>query len=171
MSLTSISSSLGYILDSSPPRGGIVYDGPQPQQGNLDLDYTSVSTSLSAHWGGTLDDPHTGIAEYYWAIGSCPGCYELQGWNSVGIATGKITPICLEIYSFECSCSLQMLQEVVSVCPMATPTLSQCEPAILSTSVQTLHPMGSQSTSPLPLLGRLLVITVVTMYNFIHQGN
>ena len=87
--LTSISSSLGYILDSSPPQGGIVYDGPQPSQGNFDLDYTSELTTLSAHWEGTFSDPHTGIVEYFWAIGSCPGCTELQAWNSVGIATGK----------------------------------------------------------------------------------
>lgn len=90
--LTSVSSSLGYILESSPPQaqGGMVYDGPQPPQGgNFDLDYTSDSTSLSAHWGGAFSDPHTGISEYYWRIGSCLGCGDIQGWASVGIATGK----------------------------------------------------------------------------------
>ena len=87
--LSSVSSSLGYILESSPPQGGIVYDGPQPQGANFDLDYTSDSTSLSAHWGGTFSDPHTGISEYYWRIGSCVGCGDIQSWASVGIATGK----------------------------------------------------------------------------------
>lgn len=95
--LTSTSSSLGYVLDSSPPQGGMVYDGPQPQEGNFDLDYTSDSTSLSAHWGGTFTDPHTGIVEYYWAIGSCPGCTELQDWNSIGIATGKVIQLVLRL--------------------------------------------------------------------------
>ena len=89
--LSSVSSSLGYILESSPPQGGTVYDGPQPEGGNFDVDYTSDSTSLSAHWGGTFSDPHSGIAEYFWTIGSCPGCSDLQGWTSVGIATGKLT--------------------------------------------------------------------------------
>ena len=87
--LLSVSSSLGYILESSPPLGGVVYDGLQPQRGNFDLDYTSDSTSISAHWGGTFSDPHTGIAEYYWRIGSCLGCSDIQGWVSIGIATGK----------------------------------------------------------------------------------
>ena len=87
--LSTVSSSLGYVLDSSPPQGGIVHDGPQHQDRNFDLDYSSDSTSLSAHWGGTFTDPHTGISEYYWAAGSCPGCSELLGWSSVGIATGK----------------------------------------------------------------------------------
>lgn len=86
--LTSLSSSLGYILDESPPLGGIVHDGPKPQQGNFDLDYTADSTTLSAHWGGTFIDPHSGISEYFWAIGSCAGCTDLQGWSSVGMTTG-----------------------------------------------------------------------------------
>ena len=67
-----------------------MYDGPQTQEGNFDLDYTSDSTSLSAHWGGTFNDPHTGIAEYYWMIGNCPGCSDIQGWVSIGVATGMI---------------------------------------------------------------------------------
>lgn len=87
--LSSVSSSLGYVLDSSPPQGGMVYNGPQSQEENYDLDYTSDSTSLSAHWGETFSDPHTGISEYYWRIGSCLGCDDVQSWASVGIATGK----------------------------------------------------------------------------------
>ena len=79
-----------------------MYDGPQPQEGNLDLDYTSDSTTLSAHWGGTFSDPHTGISEYYWAIGSCPGCTELQGWNSVGIATGKLLILNVIVILLQC---------------------------------------------------------------------
>lgn len=87
--LVSVSSSLGHILESTPPQGGIVYDGPQSDGGNFDLDYTSDSTRLSAHWGGTFSDPHTGVSEYYWTVGSCYGCSDIQSWVNIGTATGE----------------------------------------------------------------------------------
>ena len=86
--LTSLSSSHGYILDSSPPEGGIVYDGPRPSEGVLDLDYTTSLTTLSAHWSG-FADPHCDISEYYWSVGTCSGCSNVQNYQSVGVATGK----------------------------------------------------------------------------------
>lgn len=87
--LTAVSSSLGYTLDVSPPEGGTVYDGPQTQGSGevFDLDYTASLTTLSAHWRG-FSDPHTGISEYFWAIGSCTSCSNVQEFTSVGVATG-----------------------------------------------------------------------------------
>ena len=66
-----------------------MYDGPQTQGSGevFDLDYTASLTTLSAHWRG-FSDPHTGISEYFWAIGSCTSCSNVQEFTSVGVATG-----------------------------------------------------------------------------------
>ena len=54
----------------------------------LDLDYTTISGELSSHWEG-FSDPHTGVTEYLWAIGSCAGCSNVQTFTSAGTATGN----------------------------------------------------------------------------------
>ena len=103
--LAFLSSSLGYTLDSSPPEGGVVYDGPQPEGvGEIeDRDYVSSLTMLSAHWRG-FSDPHTGVLEYLWAIGTCAGCSNVQQFRNVGVANSK----------YVCMCDLQI--SLIFVC-------------------------------------------------------
>ena len=76
-------SSFGYMVDTSPPVMGQVFDGGYGE----DSDYFQERNSVSAHWVG-FNDPHSNILEYEWAIGTCTGCTDVQGFISVGIQTG-----------------------------------------------------------------------------------
>lgn len=78
-----VASSLGYILDYSPPDIGVVFDGPP----TTDVDYWTDGV-LAAHWSG-FSDPHTDVVEYWWAIGTCATCTDLQPFVSVGLNTGE----------------------------------------------------------------------------------
>lgn len=80
--LVSVASSSSYTLDSSPPNIGAVFDGP-PAPSPSDVDYWTDEGLLAAHWRG-FNDPHTGIAEYWWAIGTCRSCTDVQPFISVG---------------------------------------------------------------------------------------
>ena len=82
--LTASVSSAGYLMDSSQPGTGTVYDGEREMP---ELDYSSSMSSVSAWWRG-FSDPHSGISEYRWAIGSSAGCTDVQGFQTVGTATG-----------------------------------------------------------------------------------
>ena len=96
--LTSVATSIGYRLDTTPPNPGTVYDGPQPDSGDiLDQDYTTTTTTLSAHWRG-FSDPHTGVVEYYWAIGTCRGCSDIQTYQTIGVAVGKGINVISELH-------------------------------------------------------------------------
>ncbi len=87
--VVSVSSSPAYTLDSSPPDVGGVFDGPPTPSspGGVDVDYWGDGRVLEAHWRG-FSDPHTSITEYWWTIGSCPECTDIQPWLSVGIQQG-----------------------------------------------------------------------------------
>lgn len=78
-------SSPGYVLDSSPPDIGVVLDGPPSDAG--DVDYWT-DWVLAAHWAG-FGDPHSGVVEYWWAIGTCATCSDVQAFVSVGLNQGK----------------------------------------------------------------------------------
>lgn len=88
-------------MDTTPPDPGVVYDGPRPELGFQDLDYTTEATSLSAHWNGWYD-PHTEITEYYVAIGTCQACVDIQDWTSNGIKTGELAIIWWTHVYFAC---------------------------------------------------------------------
>ena len=75
--------SIGYVVDSSPPIVGLVLDGVDVE----DSDYLTDRTSYAAHWDG-FADPHSDIMGYEWAIGSCYGCTDIQNFISVGLMTG-----------------------------------------------------------------------------------
>ena len=75
----------GYMLDSSQPLKGKVYDGPQPFQGVSDLDYTTSLSTLHGHWQGY----RSGV-EYFWSIGTCCFCSDIQPLTTVGSATCKL---------------------------------------------------------------------------------
>jgi hypothetical protein len=60
-----------------------VNDGPTP---GVDLAVQGTTTALAANWSG-FDDPHTGITEYEWAIGTTPGGTEVRPFTSVATST------------------------------------------------------------------------------------
>lgn len=92
--LNAIYSSLGHTHDSTPPQPGIVYDTLPYVSHDLsgDADHTSSLSELSASWTA-WSDPHTPIVEYYWAMGTCQFCNDLQDFLSVGVATGEPTHV------------------------------------------------------------------------------
>ncbi|MGI6295665.1 MAG: PQQ-binding-like beta-propeller repeat protein [Armatimonadota bacterium] len=73
---SAVGSSDGIMADSSPPTQPAVTD---------DGEYTSSQTSLHATW--TASDPHSGIAEYQYAIGTSAGATDVVGWTSTGALT------------------------------------------------------------------------------------
>ena len=77
--------SIGYVVDTSPPTAGVVLDGTDKD----DNDYLTDRTSYTAQWVG-FADPHSEIIEYEWAIGSCYGCTDIQTFVSVGLMTGTV---------------------------------------------------------------------------------
>ena len=86
--LSVVSSSQQLIYDSTPPCPGRVFDGPKPEQGFQDLDYSSDYTLMQAHWE-PFSDPETGTVEYYWGVGTCPNCTDVMAFTSVGLMTGE----------------------------------------------------------------------------------
>jgi len=80
-----VKSSSGYIVDTTAPLMGQVLDGRYGE----DSDYLVERTSFSVHWV-EFNDPHSDILEYEWAIGSCTGCTDVQGFISVGLLTGTV---------------------------------------------------------------------------------
>ena len=92
--------------DSSPPCPSRVFDGPRPHGGVgfLDLDYTSNHTHLMAHWV-SFSDPHSGVGDYQWSIGSCRGCDDVMPFVSIGMVTGMC--VCVSL-SLSLSLSLTM---------------------------------------------------------------
>ena len=69
-----VGSSDGVLIDSTPPTTPVVID---------DGDTTSVLDSLHATWHST--DPESGIAEYFYCIGTSPGATDVGGWTSAGL--------------------------------------------------------------------------------------
>lgn len=79
--------SWAFLVETSSPVPGIVYDGPE---GNLytDLDYITSTETYAVHWTSFVD-PHTTVKEYFISVGSCTECYDILPLQSVGLATGK----------------------------------------------------------------------------------
>ncbi|OGS08420.1 MAG: hypothetical protein A2270_09010, partial [Elusimicrobia bacterium RIFOXYA12_FULL_51_18] len=72
----------GQIVDTSPPSApGAVYDGT-----GADITYTISSSQLSANWT-TASDAQSGIAKYYYAIGTTPGTTGILPWTDNGTNT------------------------------------------------------------------------------------
>jgi len=75
-------SSNGQIVDATPPSPtGTVSDGP-----GADISYTASASQLSANWPAFADS-QTGVAKYYYAIGTTAGGTEISGWTDNGAAT------------------------------------------------------------------------------------
>jgi len=71
-----VGSSDGILVDSSAPVLPTVTD---------DGAFTSNSTTIHASWSSA--DPHTGIVDYQYALGTSPGTADVTGWTSVGVST------------------------------------------------------------------------------------
>ncbi len=67
--------------DATPPVAGTVNDGP-----GADLSFQLSTTTLSANWTG-FSDPESGLSRYDWALGTTAGGTNIQGFQSVGLAT------------------------------------------------------------------------------------
>lgn len=66
---------------TNPADIGYIYDGT-----GADIDTTSSYTDLSANWN-TSSDTQSGIADYWYAIGTAPGDSNTVGWTNAGLDT------------------------------------------------------------------------------------
>ncbi|NLN77242.1 MAG: PQQ-binding-like beta-propeller repeat protein, partial [Armatimonadetes bacterium] len=71
-----VGSSDGIFVDASPPTTPIVVD---------DGNYTTIPNVLNASW--SADDPHTGVVEYQYAVGTSSGGTDVINWTSAGTQT------------------------------------------------------------------------------------
>ncbi|KAL5006990.1 hypothetical protein ScPMuIL_015796 [Solemya velum] len=85
--LSSLATSWAFVLDTSPPVSGHVYDGKVDDldPGQSDVDYQTDMNSLYARWEG-FHDAHSAIKEYYVSIGTCPHCEDILTAQPIGIA-------------------------------------------------------------------------------------
>ena len=103
--LSSESKSKSFIIDSTPPEQGIVYDGlgSDTQQNcsanmtfgetsqcstrnfaDTDIDYTFNTTEVSARWIDFRDN-ESDIVEYFWCVGSQPMKDNIRACESTGL--------------------------------------------------------------------------------------
>ena len=69
--------------DVTNPNAGVVYDGLVD---DLDQDWSSSTTTMSANWSG-FQDATSGIAMYEYSIGSTPGGTDVLTWTDGGLET------------------------------------------------------------------------------------
>ena len=90
--LSTIGSSDGAIIDSTPPTIGTVKDG----NGLYDIDCQENNKPITATWQG-FSDPESTITEYQWAIGTMQFSEDILPWTSVGLQeTATATPVVSE---------------------------------------------------------------------------
>ncbi|KAK3100189.1 hypothetical protein FSP39_015958 [Pinctada imbricata] len=83
--LMSQATSWAYVVDTTPPVAGHVYDGkPTNPVTRKDDDFQTDMSTLSVYWEG-FHDPHTAITEYYISVGTCPLCQDVLGKQAIGI--------------------------------------------------------------------------------------
>ncbi len=79
---TSVTSSDGWTVDTTPPTAvATVNDGP-----GADVDWGNSTSTISANWSAA-SDPHSGIARYYYAVGTIAGATDVVGWTDNATAT------------------------------------------------------------------------------------
>lgn len=70
------------IADTTPPaKIALVNDGLAE-----DMQYTSITTQISANWTAS-SDPETGIAKYWYAVGTSSASTNIVNWTDVGKST------------------------------------------------------------------------------------
>jgi len=68
-------------IDWTIPVCNTVNDGP-----DADINTTTSATTLSANWAAS-SDPNSGIAKYWYAIGTSPGAADVVGWTDNALNT------------------------------------------------------------------------------------
>ncbi|WAR06111.1 hypothetical protein MAR_021480 [Mya arenaria] len=81
--LFSIDTSWAFVVDTTPPDSGLVYDG-QYDGTNTDIDYMTSSNTVQAYWTHFID-AHTPVHEYFVSVGTCKECDDVLREQSVGI--------------------------------------------------------------------------------------
>ncbi|KAL3841827.1 hypothetical protein ACJMK2_019926 [Sinanodonta woodiana] len=87
LGLSSLATSWAYIVETSPPIAGHVYDGNSSladQLGIKDLDFQTDLKNLTVRWEGFYD-PHSAITSYYISVGTCPQCEDILTEQNIGI--------------------------------------------------------------------------------------
>nr|XP_006822211.1 PREDICTED: uncharacterized protein LOC102806108 [Saccoglossus kowalevskii] len=96
-------------IDTSPPEPGIVYDGERNSTVK-DSDYQFDTSNINAYWEGFMD-PHSGIVDYIWKIGTCRGCDDVMEEQHVGLVTAsfnkryEVYPTCEDWYGAVSMCN------------------------------------------------------------------
>ncbi|KAK3722794.1 hypothetical protein QZH41_007481 [Actinostola sp. cb2023] len=86
-------SSLVVIPDSTPPQNGSVSDGSDR---GVDITYQTSLSFVKATWT-VFKEPHTGIRQYYYAIGSCiKGNYHITSNKFIPVSPSISTSITLQ---------------------------------------------------------------------------
>uniref|UniRef100_A0ABM0GTS6 Uncharacterized protein LOC100370115 n=1 Tax=Saccoglossus kowalevskii TaxID=10224 RepID=A0ABM0GTS6_SACKO len=83
--MSAMATSWAVTIDTSPPEPGIVYDGERNSTVK-DSDYQFDTSNINAYWEGFMD-PHSGIVDYIWKIGTCRGCDDVMQEQHVGLVT------------------------------------------------------------------------------------
>jgi photosystem II stability/assembly factor-like uncharacterized protein len=80
--VSTANNSNGQTVDTTPPATiAVVYDGT-----GSDIEYSTSSERLSANWSASAD-PLSGIARYWYAIGTATGVVDIAGWTDNGLNT------------------------------------------------------------------------------------
>ncbi|WAR05117.1 hypothetical protein MAR_020486 [Mya arenaria] len=83
--LFSTDTSWAFVVDTTPPDSGLVYDGPNDGT-YTDKDYMTSSNIVQAYWTHFVD-AHTPVREYFVSVGTCKECDDVLTEQSVGITT------------------------------------------------------------------------------------
>jgi len=83
-SLNSTARSNGFRVESIWPIPTTVRDGTSQ---SVDLNYTTSTSVVGAHWDSFHDDASEPIIDYQWAIGTTPANDDVMGFTSVGLGT------------------------------------------------------------------------------------
>ncbi|WAR04893.1 hypothetical protein MAR_020262 [Mya arenaria] len=81
--LFSIDTSWAFVVDTTPPDSGLVYDGPNDGT-NTDIDYMTSTNTVHAYWTHFID-AHTPVLEYFVSVGTCKECDDVLTEQSVWI--------------------------------------------------------------------------------------
>ncbi|XP_070573756.1 uncharacterized protein [Ptychodera flava] len=86
--LESITSSDGFVVDTTPPEVGVVNDG----LGIHDSGYQNSSTIVAASWHG-FSDLQSSVHHYMWCVGTTPGAEDILLCEDVGLRLSMATAI------------------------------------------------------------------------------
>ncbi|WAR04731.1 hypothetical protein MAR_020100, partial [Mya arenaria] len=81
--LFSTDTSWAFVVDTTPPDSGLVYDGPNDGT-YTDIDYMASTNIVQAYWTHFID-AHTPVREYFVSVGTCKECDDVLTEQSVGI--------------------------------------------------------------------------------------